>query len=265
MRFIRIAAVVLLLAVVATSAFAERPPAADLSERYEERLEYEVRYLGIRIGTLEAYFARNNQEGRAGHTSGKLVMETFPGIGFLNVYTEYFSDVGPDGYFIATQTWTDEGSEWDYNRTVQDPRDHDIRVEEGYADRQFGSASEDPEVSSIQPGRPVHDGISFIELVRDRVPHTDRLTTRLVMDDKIHSVPVEVLSRDERISVPVYEEEQEALLAHVELDFEGIHGLRDDLEIWFSNDEDALPLHIRARIIIGSVRVDLVDYELSDG
>ena len=188
-------------------------------------------------------------------------METFPGICFLRVYTEYFSRLDADGYFTVAQTWDEKRNEWDFAVASRDPDSNIVELRTGVADEQFGEAKEIEEHESVSPGMPTHEAISLIRIMRKRIGGEERLAPPLYHEGEVERVPVTVISREEETEVHAYDEPQPSTKVEVELDFEGIHGLRDALTVYFANDEERTPLYVEARVIIGSVRLELVEYD----
>jgi len=259
-------AVALVVALIASSAVAlpAQTNPCDPRDDYDEYLHYRVTYLGIGIGSFEFYFSEN---GACPVTDGESVgyglnvMETFPGIGFLRVYTEYFSRLDADGYFTVAHAWDEKRNEWEFAVASRDYASNSVELQTGRADDQFGEPTEVEAHETVWPGMPTHDAISLIRTIRKRIPGEDRFAPALYHEGEVEPVPVTVISRDEEIEVRAFEEPQSSTEVEVELDFEGIHGLRDALTVHFANDAERTPLHARARVAIGSVRLELVEYE----
>lgn len=236
----------------------------DPREDYDEYLSFRVSYLGIGIGTFEQYFAENGRCPRTGGESvgyGLNVMETFPGIGFLRVYTEYFSRLDADGYFAVAQTWNEKRHEWEFAVASRDSGSNVVELQTGLADEQFGEPKEQEQHDSVSPGMPTHDAISLIRIIRKRIGGEERLAPPLYHESEVERVLITVISRDEEIEVRAYNEPQTSTKVEVELDFEGIHGLRDALTVYFANDDERTPLYAKASVVVGSVRLELVEYD----
>ncbi len=248
-----------------TPGSAPTAPPCDPREEYDEYLQYDVSYLGFDIGTQELYFSGGSEGGggRSGGRSsacGAIVMETFPNIGFLRVYTEYFAELDRDGYFRRSHTWNDEGDEWGYAISERSSVSNRITHRTGLTEEQFGDVTPADEFEVLSPDGPAHDAVSFIRYIRDTIGSRGRLEAALFDDGSLERIPVTVVSRSETVEVGAFEEPQPSIKVEVELDFEAIHGLRDVLTVHFAKDAWKTPLYAEARIVIGRVRLELAEY-----
>ncbi len=246
-----------LLFVASAPAMALEPPCAPFDD-YDEYLHYEVSYLVFGIGTLEMFYAHRDCEAGG---CGAIIMETFPGIDFLRVYTEYFSEIDADGYFRTSHTWDDKGDEWGYAVTERNPETNRIVHRTGIADERFGESTQQHDYQVVAADTPTHDAVSLLRHIRNGIADEEHIHAELFDGGSIEIVPVSVVSRDESIELDVFDEPQPTTKVEIDLDFEAIHGLRDLLTVHFAQDERNTPLYVEARIIIGHVRIELTDYE----
>jgi len=226
---------------------------------YDERLQYVVSYLGIRIGTVEILNRHNpNDTGTINETI--ISMQTFSGVPFLSVYTEFFSKRGEDGYFTTSATFDRKRNEWAYYYATRDTNSTTIIVDRGYKDREDGSIS-DVEIDTLNPEKYVHDALTFISILRDSAHTENYYELDMLIDREIQTLRVEPPGGREKIDVRAFNEEREAFHTSGVLEFEGIHGLSRRYQTWISTDDRRIPVKARVRIAIGSVKIRLEEYE----
>lgn len=246
---------------VSTASDEETPPPCDLPESADEHMQYEVSYARIPIGTVDVYSSD------ASEACGLVVMETFPNIGAIRGYTEYFGLLADDGYVHESHFWQDAGDHWKYGHLDRDPKSNRIRLVEYTADSRFGALSDRTEIDNSRYASAVHDATSLIRAVRDEVSSDDSTSGEwnrnypLYHEGSRETVPVTLKEGKETVSVEAFDRRREVLNAEIDLDFEGVHGLRDALKARFTADAQAVPVYVEARIVIGRVRLELTDYE----
>lgn len=230
----------------------------NIREDYTEYMRYEVSYIGMNIGSVEMY---TGEDGESGEQCGLTVMETFPGIGFLRVYTEYVTRMSEDGFFTEAHLWDEQGDSWNYEILERSPRTHVLERFEGSVDELYDTPEDTERLDVSFPGEGIHDATSFVRMIRERIDSENESSAQLYDQGKIEPVPFEVVDRSGTREVEAFSTPQSVTTVEVELDFEGIHGLQDAIVVDFTRDDRAIPIFGEAAIIIGRVRLELVEYE----
>ena len=223
-------------------------------------MEYKVSYMRIPIGTVDLYYSDE------GDGCGLIVMETFPNIGFLRVYTEYFGLLADDGFIRESHFWQDEGDYWEYGNLERHPPTNSVTLVEYTADRQFGRLRDRTEIDRSHYASPVHNATSLIRTVRRDIAGAGATRERETQYPFYHegsreTIPVLRHAGVETVSIDAFEGERDVVSTEIDLDFEGVHGLRDALKVQFTADGSAVPVYVEARIVIGRVRLELTGYE----
>jgi hypothetical protein len=226
---------------------------------YDERLRYSVTYLGIRIGTIEVK-NRNSEFDTDGIGETVITMRTFSGIPFLSVYTEFYSQRGSDGFFTKSTTFDRERTKWAYYHAFRENNSTEIIVNRGFRERENGRFS-DVEIDTLYPGYFVHDALTFISILRDSASTDRNYVLPVLIDRSVEEIRIEPPGKTEKIEVRAFENETKAYYITGEIDFTAIHGLTRRYQSWISADEHRIPLKARVRIAIGSVNIELEDYE----
>lgn len=226
---------------------------------YDERLQYTVTYLGIRIGTVEI-LNKVNETNIQEVEETVITLRTFSGIPFLSVYTEFYSKRGSDGYFTESITFDRERSKWAYYNATRNENTTDVIVDRGYKNRDNGEIF-DVEVDTLYPGEPIHDALTFISILRDSA-HTGRpYELDILIDRSVEKINIEAPEDREEIEVRAFSNEAEAYHINGVIDFTAIHGLSRKYQAWITTDNRRIPLKARVRIAIGSVKIELEEYE----
>ncbi len=226
---------------------------------YDERLQYTVTYLGIRIGTIEMlnkYDSRSSNSVKESH----ITMRTFSGIPFLSVYTEFYSKLGSDGFFTESVTFDRERNNWAYYYAMREDRSTDVIIDRGYKDRKNGTIF-DIEIDTLQLNEPVHDALTFLSVLRTAASTGNAREMDVLIDRSVEKIKIQPPQNIEKISVPAFDDKIEAYHVNGVIDFTAIHGLTREYQSWISKDEYQIPLEGRVRIGIGSVRIRLEEYE----
>lgn len=233
--------------------YAEAPCAA--IDEYDEYLHFKVSYLNINIGTYEFYYTEGS--------CGVSVMETFPGIRMLRVYTESYSLIDEEGYFLEAHTWDETNDEWEFRISHRDPDTHAIDIRTGRAARKFGDPVSTAEIERADPGVRSHAVQSLIPQLRQRLARSHSGTVRMPIyfDETLHRIPFTVVDEHGTRNVEAFGSPVEVMTVEADIAFTGLHGIGDTLTIEMTRDQRAIPVYGEARIVLGRVRLELTDYD----
>jgi hypothetical protein len=226
---------------------------------YDERLQYTVTYLGIRIGTIEM-LNKYNEDTEANVQESHITMRTFSGIPFLSVHTEFYSKLGSDGFFTESVTFDRIRNNWAYYFAMRENSSTDIIIDRGYQDRRNGAIF-DSEIDTLQLDSPVHDALTFLSILRTSADTDHPRELDVLIDRSVERIIIEPPEYMEKINVPAFKNKIEAYHVTGIIDFTAIHGLTREYQSWISTDEHRIPLEGRVRIGIGSIKIRLEEYE----
>ncbi len=249
--------VIVLISAKVTSGIVERVAPEQFS--YDERLRYTVTYLGIRIGTIEMLNRYNENEPKSINET-VITLRTFSGIPFLSVHTEFYSKRGSDGFFTESTTFDRERSKWAYYHASREDKETEIVVDRGYQDRDSGEIF-DVEVDTLHLGKNVHDALTFISILRDSIQDEDTYELDVLIDRSVEKIKIISPNKKEIIDVRAFDNETQAYHITGVIDFTAIHGLTREYQSWISTDRHRIPLKAQVRIGIGSVKIELEEYE----
>jgi len=256
-RFIVLCSLITLVAGITPGKTVERVDPGSFV--YDERLQYTVTYLGIRIGTIEM-LNKYDQDGKDSVKESHITLRTFSGIPFLSVYTEFYSKLGSDGFFTESVTFDRERNNWAYYLAIREDRSTDIIIDRGYQDRKNGTIF-DVEIDTLQLDEPVHDALTFLSILRASARTGHALELDVLIDRSVEKIKIEPPENIEKIGVPAFDNKIEAYHVNGVIDFTAIHGLTREYQSWISKDEYQIPLEGRVRIGIGSIKIRLEEYE----
>src|SRR5205814_93744 len=123
-----------------------------------------------------------------------------------------------------------------------------------------GQAISDKKVYSIPKG--TQDVLSAIYYARNidynKYKAGDRIPFSLFLDDKVYSLYIKYLGKEEiKTKMGRFAAIKIAPLLIEGTIFEG----GEKMTVWVSDDENHLPLRIDSPILVGSIKVDLIDYD----
>ncbi len=241
-RFARFAAVALVLAVTAPAAAQGR-----LAVPYGvgERLDYDVRLGGLRVGA-GSMEVRDVQEVR-GRPAWHTVFQVRGGNFFYRVNDMYESWID-----VAT------GNSLRFRQDLSEGRRDVERHFEIYPERGVFSENSEPEEPSVR--HPLDDG-SFLYFLRTIPLAVGETYTfdRYFRPDR-NPVTIKVL-RKERISVPAGE--FNAVVVQPVINTKGIFSENGHAEVWISDDDKRIMVQMKSRLKFGSLNLYLRSYRPS--
>ena len=221
-----------------------------------EELTYNVSYSHIDIGQVRIKLIEKSTV--SGRTSYKAMayIDSYKGLPFVDLHAIYEDAFDASGYSVWFRSRLKEDEAWRSFVYQFDYGHHAMFIEQ----RMWGS---DPVIGrdTLRLDTLYQDGLSLFYLART-----------LVMDRQHASIPVVVNERKGNTTIDFTvehaEEEIDAVnypvdVVHFtgEAGFVGILGLTGGFEGWFSNDAARVPIIAKMKVILGSVRIELMSWK----
>jgi hypothetical protein len=225
-----------------------------------EELEYRVSYSFFDIGIVKTRVTdRWEKNGRVIYRA-EILMDSSPGLRWLvdlHIRFQGTMDDEPYSYTWVSEDSTSSGVEF---RTM----DFDY----GRSKMYYAWGRRPPHGSNSVSGRdtvPVRDraldGMSLYYFARENVrqPRSWRLPT--FVDNKEATTEIHFRDKREEIDIDAVDYPVRTVWFDGSAKFVGVFGLTGGFEGWFSDDEARIPIVGRLKVILGSVKVELISWK----
>ena len=221
-----------------------------------ETLEYEVSYSVFSLGKVRLEVLDSaNRMGRVVYRA-KAFMDSYAGVPFVNLHWIFYSEIDPrmysdffsgvDAKDSASISYSDYSFEYAHGR---------VFIEKGIR-RHQGSIRKGSDTLSTE----YQDGLSLFYYARANVHSNREINVPTFVNEKKVNTFINFMNKKTSSEVDAIKYPVETIEFNGRADFVGIFGLTGGFTGWFSNDAAAIPIVAKMKVLVGSIRVELVQW-----
>jgi Protein of unknown function (DUF3108) len=221
-----------------------------------ERLEYEVSYSIFSLGTVKVEILDTAQRNGATVFRAKALMDSYSGVPFVNLHWMFFSEIDPHIYsrFFSGVDNKDSNNVTYSNYSFDYVHDR-VFVERGIRQQRDSARKSTDTISSTY-----QDGLSLFYYARGNVHSMEPENIPTFVDEKKVNTYINFTNKKTSSEIDAVKYPVETIEFDGRADFVGIFGLTGGFSGWFSNDEAAVPIVAKMKVILGSIRLELVKW-----
>jgi hypothetical protein len=221
-----------------------------------EELEYEVSFLGIKLGTIKMITeATQTLNGKTVYKM-KAYIDSRPGIPFVDlhsVYESWMDNSATYSHQFAANTKQSENS-WMYDKYVFD-YDHTVIQMEKFEDKKLKSKK------SITTPKKWNDGCSLFFTARQLLFAKKSIKIPTVVQEDTVFTTIAFSGRNEDISIDAVDYPIKTTYFNGEANWTGIYGITGKFEGWFSTDDARVPIKAKMKLYVGNATIELVKWK----
>jgi hypothetical protein len=219
-----------------------------------EKLEYEVSYSIFALGTVKVEILDTAQRNGATVFRAKAFMDSYNGVPFVNLHWIFYSEIDPNLYshFFSGVDNKDSNNISYSNYSFDYPR-HRVSIERGIRQEHDSITKTTDTISSTY-----QDGLSLFYYARGNVHSNEPENIPTFVSEKKVNTYINFTNKKTSSEIDAIKYPVETVEFDGRADFVGIFGLTGGFSGWFSNDEAAIPIVAKMKVILGSVRLELV-------
>ncbi len=220
-----------------------------------EELEYSVHYSFFNIGTIRLKIIDKTKENGKVIYSASAFMDSNPALSWLvNLHVRFFSKFDRE---IFSYEWIGEDS------TTRDISYQILRFKYDTntmfyeSGKKRGSKTYILTKDTVTVSQKCQDGLSLFYYARAYLHQQQQVTVPTCIENKERRTLINFLNERTKVKIDSVDYPIDCKRFEGTADFTGIFGLTGGFEGWFSNDEAAVPITARLKVILGSVYVEL--------
>ncbi len=221
-----------------------------------ERLEYEVSYSIFSLGTVKIEILDTAQRNGATVFRAKAYMDSYSGVPFVNLHWIFYSEIDPQLYshFFSGVDNKDSNNVSYSNYSFNYARNR-VYVERGVRHMGDSTTKTTDTISTAY-----QDGLSLFYYARGKVHSNGSENVPTFVNEKKVNTYINFLNKKKPSEIDAVKYPIETIEFDGRADFVGIFGLTGGFSGWFSNDEAAVPVIAKMKVILGSIRLELVKW-----
>jgi len=219
-----------------------------------EYLEYEVSFIGIKLGSIIVEtIGSETVDGKLTYNA-KCKMDSYSGIPFVDLHAIYSSwmdkSIAFSHKFVGNVKWS-EG--WDHNKIFFDYEKKKITNKHWLNDSMITNDSFDNE-------KKMNDGCSLFFFARQyaNLKKTVHVPTFI---DGVFSTKINFLGKGDPVKIDAINYSVKTLYLDGKTNWQGVYGLTGSFEGWFTDDEARIPIKAYMNVYVGKVLIELKKYK----
>jgi len=221
-----------------------------------EDLTYRVNWSFFRLGTLRIQVLEKRLHRGEPVYRCRLFIDSNPALPFVNIHDIYESFIGEDMFSRAFYAWEKKSGYVIYTEYQMDYQNNLLHIIIEKHTPQDTTRLLD---SLATLDRKILDGLSILFYARAMAKHKAEIYVPVIAYNKISDAYLNI--RGEKRRVKTRGEKVEGYYLDGRLKFVGIAGIKEGFRGWFSPDEQSVPIKAYMKAFIGSVRIELEEWD----
>lgn len=222
-----------------------------------EKIVYEVSFWGFGLGKIEIITEGTEIRDGVFTYITKANIHSYDGIPFLTLHSVFKSWVDPEcgcsRYFTASNKWKEK---WDYQKVTFNYDENYVQNEKWYDNKKYLDARYETE-------KRWNDGLSLFFFARKYLRLGRNVKIPTVMDRDTVYTYINFINKPDKIEIDAIDYLVKTIHFKGKADWTGLYGLSGEFEGWFSDDEAAVPIKASMNVYVGSVNIELIEWERS--
>lgn len=215
-----------------------------------EYLEYEVSFLGIKLGTIKVETVKEENLNGKNVYYAKATMQSNPGIPFVSLYAIFNSWMDKSmgfSYQFVGNTKTSDG--WLYNKITFDYENKKITNRHWLNDSLITN-------DVFEATGKINDGCSLFFFARKYADIKKTVKVPTFIDGKFITT-INFVGRREPVKIDAISYPVQTIYLDGRADWQGVYGLSGYFEGWFSDDYARIPIKAHMNVYVGKVLIEL--------
>ncbi len=229
---------------------------SDSMFRVGEELTYNVSYASIDIGQVRIKLQEKSEVN--GKTQYKAIayIDSYKGVPLVDLHAIYEDSFDGSVYSTWFRSRNKQDEKWiSYSYHYEYPK-HAMYIEKSV----WGTQTID-ERDTLKLDTLYQDGLSLFYLARTMVMTKQKVSIPTVVNEKKGSTYIDFTTERTSEEIDAVDYDVDVIHFTGEAGFVGIFGLTGGFEGWFSNDAARVPILAKMKVIIGSVRLELMRWK----
>jgi hypothetical protein len=223
-----------------------------------EELLYEVSWSGITIGTIQLKTLPVSEFSETGKCKAVAYINSRSGLPFVDIHMVAYTEMDSSFNSLSSYSYEKQDGGWEkvlYRYYLLEKK---IIVEEASQETLESSSQHSVVCDTLRITKvPIQDGISLVFLGRHLSHVQDSISYPTVSNGKLGETQFYPLRPHSKVNIKAWEKSIHVVELSGKMKLEGILGLTGDFKGWFSNDAAAIPITAEMKVILGSVKIEL--------
>lgn len=230
--------------------------AGDESFFIGEELQYNVSYSIFDIGLVKLQILDTTTKKGVKIFRAKAHLDSYSGLPFVDLHQVFFSEMDREAFsqlFVSHDTSIPE--KMPYSRYTFDYNKNTVFVEVGTDPGRIITKSDEVAIVEKQL-----DGLSLFYYARRNLKQVKKISVPVMVGDKTNKTHFNFMNKIGSTKIDAVTYPVQTVEFDGTSEFTGVFGLTGYFRGFFSNDEAAIPIVAKMKVILGSVHIELIKW-----
>lgn len=233
-------------------------PKSEKKLQVGEELVYVVKYSVMRLGEIKLKITKAKEIYGKLYYSATADIDSYPSVPFVDLHQVYETTMTPDYYSKYFKGVIKRSEDTSFSQYNFDYDNSTIKIKEGKVNDSVSMFD-----TTVSVDKKYQDGLSIFYYARMNSGQQKKEDIPTFMDKKKATTDISFEDQDEDVSIDAVDYDIDCVHIEGEAHFISVFGLTGDFEGWFSNDEAAIPIKAKMKVLIGNITLELKSWKRS--
>lgn len=236
--------------------FAVQAPSGQDILKVGEELVYNVSYAFFDLGSVKIQVLDTMTKGGVKVYKTKAFIDSYSGVPFVNLHYVFHSEITTNFYtMLFTSYNTADPKKINFVHYLFDYKNKKVHYKVGINPKNEIIKEGTEPITDVQ-----QDGLSLFFFARNNVHEQKKIMTPIFLSEKTFYADFNFMNKIGSQEIDAVEYPIETVEFDGTANFTGIYGLTGYFRGYFSNDEAAVPVVAKMKVLIGSIHIELVKW-----
>jgi len=221
-----------------------------------EELIYNVSYAFFDLGSVRIQVLDTMTKGGVKVYKAKAFIDSYSGVPFVNLHYVFYSEITTNFYtMLFTSHDTADPERINFVHYLFDYKNKKVHYKVGINPKNEIVKEGSESITDVQ-----QDGLSLFFFARNNVREKKKMKTPVFMNEKTFYTDFNFLNNIVSQEIDAVDYPIETVEFEGNANFTGIYGLTGYFRGYFSNDEAAVPIVAKMKVLLGSINIELMKW-----
>ena len=221
-----------------------------------EELVYQVSYSVFSLGTVKIQVLDTSTKAGVCTYRAKAFIDSYSGVPFVNLHYVFYSEIDQELYsHFFSGLDTKDPNKTAFSDYTFDYENNRVRYEKGIRQSDTKRTKGGDSISTTY-----QDGLSLFYYARGHIHEMTKANVPTFVDEKKVNTFINFMNKKGSTEIDAVKYPIETIEFDGRAEFVGVFGMTGGFSGWFSNDEAAIPVVARMKVILGSVYIELIQW-----
>ncbi len=221
-----------------------------------EELVYSVSYAFFNLGEIKLKVIDKVENGENSYYKTIAYIDSYRGIPFVDLHEIYESFLNINIYSDWFRSRSQYSTYTDYITYNFDYPEKKMYLEYGKWKKNIINKRDTMRINDYY-----QDGLSLFYFSRFHLYQNRAVKIPTIVNEKIVNTTINFSNRTKSVEIDAVDYPVEVVEFDGQADFTGIYGFSGKFEGWFSNDNERVPIVAKMKVLIGKVRIELIEWK----